>query len=277
MKSIPEQKVQDLIKECIDEFGEYEKVKFAVKIKGKDTILSGFRLIDKTDNEYFIVKDKNQAHFLFEAKEVIGFERLSVVQPEEEVNYNPASQLQKTIASKIQREKEKTMQESQEMAETLASKVGYFPLLNSASVNGLTIDFLNANKELETTIFFQFIKGETYQVYSHEDEREIDVNSLMVDVSIATTKDGEEVSQELFAKYYETYATIQDLEFIPDDKYTQEIFNTYRLNEKHAKVVGDLNKHDLLELVTENSNDPNIIAVAKELRNQKKPSNKMKP
>lgn len=88
----------------------------------------------------------------------------------------------------------------------------------------------------------------------------------MVDVSLATDEHGDEVKSELFAKYYETYNAIQDLEFIVDDQYTKEIFNLYQLDETYAKVVGDLSKHDLLELVTEHSKDVNIQEAAKDLR-----------
>ena len=42
--------------------------------------------------------------------------------------------------------------------------------------------------------------------------------------------------------------------------------NLSKLDEKFAKVVGDFNKHDLLDLVTEYSKDPVIKQAANELR-----------
>ncbi len=276
MKSISEENLKLLIKKCIEDFGEYEKVKFITKVNGKETILNGIRLLDAQDNENFIVKDKNGKHFSFPASEVPHFDPVEVVKQEDEVSYNPLSELQKTIADKVEREKQQNMKESQSMAIDLSNSIGYFPLLQSATTTGLTIDFLNKSNEVENTVVFPFVKGEGYEVYSHEDEMEITLNALVVDVSLATTIDGDEVP-ELYTKYYETYKAIQDLEFIPDDNYTKEIFNTYRLDEKYAKVVGDLNKHDLLELVTENSKDQYIIEAANELRSKKnKTSSKMK-
>jgi hypothetical protein len=267
MKPIKDEEVTSLMQENLDTYGEYEKVTFIANVNGKPTELSGVRLIDSRENEYFIVRTKNQGYYNFSAPEVSHFERVSVEKREEEdESLNPLSPLQKAIADKIQQEKAETAEHSKQMAEKLADSIGYFPLLQSANVSGLTVDFLDKNQEVQDSIYFPFVKGETYEVFSHEDERDIEINSLMVDVSLATDENGDDVKPELFAKYYETYNVIQDFEFIIDDNYTQEIFNTYRLNEKYARVVGDLNKHDLLELVTENSQDKNIQEAAKELR-----------
>jgi hypothetical protein len=267
MKPIKDEEVTSLMQENLDTYGEYEKVTFIANVNGKPTELSGVRLIDSRENEYFIVRTKNQGYYNFSAPEVSHFERVSVEKREEESeSLNPLSPLQKAIADKIQQEKAETAEHSKQMAEKLADTIGYFPLLQSANVSGLTVDFLDKNQEVQDSIYFPFVKGETYEVFSHEDERDIEINSLMVDVSLATDEHGDDVKPELFAKYYEAYNVIQDFEFIIDDNYTQEIFNTYRLNEKYARVVGDLNKHDLLELVTENSQDKNIQEAAKELR-----------
>jgi len=267
MKPIKDEEVTSLMQENLDTYGEYEKVTFIANVQGKPTELSGVRLIDSRETEYFIVRTKNQGYYNFSAPEVSHFERVSVEKREEEdESLNPLSPLQKAIAEKIKQEKAETAEHSKQMAEKLADSIGYFPLLQSANVSGLTVDFLDKNQEVQDSIYFPFVKGETYEVFSHEDERDIEINSLMVDVSLATDEHGDDVKPELFAKYYEAYNVIQDFEFIIDDNYTQEIFNTYRLNEKYARVVGDLNKHDLLELVTENAQDKNIQEAAKELR-----------
>lgn len=282
MKPIKDEEVTSLMQENLDTYGEYEKVTFIANVHGKPTELSGVRLIDSRETEYFIVRTKNQGYYNFSAPEVSHFERVSVEKREEEdESLNPLSPLQKAIAEKIKQEKAETAEHSKQMAEKLADSIGYFPLLQSANVSGLTVDFLDKNQEVQDSIYFPFVKGETYEVFSHEDERDIEINSLMVDVSLATDEHGDDVKPELFAKYYEAYNVIQDFEFIIDDNYTQEIFNTYRLNEKYARVVGDLNKHDLLELVTENAQDKNIQEAAKELRIKsgllKKDSVKFKP
>lgn len=278
MKSVKETQVQELINECFHMYHEYQKVKMAVNLKGKLTVLSGMRLIDTTDTEHFIVKDQNNAYYSFSAAEVLKFEVVSLVKEEIDMSYNPISKLQKTIADKIHREKTKNAQESEAIADELSASVGYFPLLKSATGAGLTIDFLNNVRELQDSIFFPFVKGEVYEVFSHEDDREIEIHSLMVDVSIATNADNdEEASPDLFAKYYETYKAIQDLEFVPDNNHIEEIFLNYKLDSKYSKVVGDLNKHDLLVLVKENAGDVNIIEAAKDLRSKKKTSSKIKP
>jgi len=268
MKPIKDEEVNSLIEENLDTYGEYEKVRFVASVNGKKTELSGVRLIDSNETEFFIVKTKNQGYYNFNTAEVDQFERVSVVEREEDLSasLNPISKLQETIANKIQQDKERTADESKNMAEQLALQIGYFPLLQSANINGITIDFLDKNQEVQDSIYFPFVKGENYEVFSHEDERDIEISSLMVDVSIATDADGKDVKPELFAKYYETYNAIQDLEFIVDDKYTKEIFNLYQLDEKYARVVGDISKHDLLELVTESAKDENIQVAAKELR-----------
>lgn len=269
MKPIKDEEVTSLMEENLDTYGEYEKIKFIANVNGKPTELSGVRLIDSRENEYFIVRTKNQGYYNFSTPEVSHFERISVEKrPDEDLStsLNPMSKLQQTIADKIQQDKAKTADESKHMAEKLADTIGYFPLLQSANISGITIDFLDKNQEVQDTIYFPFVKGETYEVFSHEDERDIEISSLMVDVSLATDEHGDDVKPSLFAKYYETYNTIQDLEFIVDDKFTKEIFNLYQLDENYAKVVGDLSKHDLLELVTENSKDQNIQEAAKELR-----------
>lgn len=283
MKPIKDEEVNHLIEENLDTYGEYEKVKFIANVNGKPTELSGVRLIDSRENEYFIVRTKNQGYYNFSTPEVSHFERVSVQKREEEesVSLNPLTPLQQAIADKIQQDKENTADESKQMAEKLSDSIGYFPLLQSANISGLTIDFLDKNQEVQDSIYFPFVKGETYEVFSHEDERDIEISSLMVDVSLATDLNGDDVNPSLFAKYYETYNTIQDLEFIIDDNYTKEIFNLYQLDETYAKVVGDLSKHDLLELVTENAKDQNIQEAAKELRIKsgqiKKESPKFKP
>lgn len=278
MKPIKENQVQDLIDECFHLYHEYEKVKIAVNLNGKVTVLSGMRLIGINDTEHFIVKDQNKAYYSFSADEVLKFEVSSIVKEENDVSYNPISKLQQTIAEKIHRDKAKNAQESELIADELAKNVGYFPLLKSATSAGLTIDFLDNVRELQDSIFFPFVKGEAYEVFSHDDDRDIEIHSLMVDVSLATNVDSDQdAAPELFSKYYETYKAIQDLEFVPDNNYIEEIFSTYQLDSKYSKVVGDLNKHDLLVLVKENSEDPNIIEAAKELRSKKKSSTKMKP
>lgn len=268
MKPIKDEEVNSLIEENLDTYGEYEKVRFIASVNGKKTELSGVRLIDSNETEFFIVKTKNQGYYNFNTAEVEHFERVSIVEREEDLSasLNPISKLQKTIADKIQQDKEKAADESKHMAEQLALQIGYFPLLQSANMNGITIDFLDKNQDVQDSIYFPFVKGENYEVFSHEDERDIEISSLMVDVSIATDENGNDVKPELFAKYYETYNAIQDLEFIVDDKYTKEIFNLYQLDEKYTRVVGDLSKHDLLELVTESAKDENIQVAAKELR-----------
>lgn len=278
MKPIKENQVQDLIDECFHLYHEYEKVKIAVNLNGKVTVLSGMRLIGINDTEHFIVKDQNKAYYSFSADEVLKFEVSSIVKEENDVSYNPISKLQQTIAEKINRDKTRNAQESEHIADELAQDVGYFPLLRSATSAGLTIDFLDNVRELQDSIFFPFVKGEAYEVFSHDDDREIEIHSLMVDVSLAKNVDSEEeVAPELFAKYYETYKAIQDLEFVPDNNHIEEIFSTYQLDSKYSKVVGDLNKHDLLVLVKESAKDPNIIEAAKDLRSKKKSSTKMKP
>lgn len=269
MKPIKDEEVTSLIEENLDTYGEYEKVKFIANVNGKPTELSGVRLIDSTESEYFVVRTKNQGYYNFTAPEVSHFERISVEKREDEdlsQSLNPISKLQQTIADKIQQDKAKTADESKNMAQSLADTVGYFPLLQSANISGITIDFLNKEQEVQDTIYFPFVKGETYEVFSHDDERDIEINSLTVDVSLATDENGDDAKPDLFAKYYETYNAIQDLEFIVDDKYTKEIFNLYQLDDTFAKVVGDLSKHDLLELVTDYSKDKNIQEAAKELR-----------
>lgn len=269
MKPIKDDEVTSLIEENLETYGEYEKVKFVANVNGKPTELSGIRLIDSTDTEYFVVRTKNQGYYTFSTPEVSHFERMSVEKrPDEDMSnsLNPMSKLQQTIADKIRQDKEKTADESKNMAGSLVDTIGYFPLLQSANISGLTIDFLDKNQEVQDSIYFPFVKGETYEVFSHEDERDIEISSLMVDVSLATDEHGDEVKSELFAKYYETYNAIQDLEFIVDDQYTKEIFNLYQLDETYAKVVGDLSKHDLLELVTEHAKDVNIQEAAKDLR-----------
>lgn len=269
MKPIKDEEVTSLIEENLDTYGEYEKVKFIANVNGKPTELSGVRLIDSTETEYFVVRTKNQGYYNFTSPEVSHFERISVEKREDEdlsQSLNPISKLQQTIADKIQQDKAKTADESKNMAQSLADTVGYFPLLQSANISGITIDFLNKEQEVQDTIYFPFVKGETYEVFSHDDERDIEINSLTVDVSLATDEQGDDAKPDLFAKYYETYNAIQDLEFIVDDKYTKEIFNLYQLDDTFAKVVGDLSKHDLLELVTDYSKDKNIQEAAKELR-----------
>jgi len=265
MKPIKDEELKALMTETQEAFGEYEKVKFVARVNGKPTELSGIRVMDAKDTEHFIVKTKNQGHFSFGTDEVATFQRISVETYTPEVE-NPISKLQQTIADKIQREKDKTTEDSERIADELIAQVGYFPLLNSATAAGLTVDFLDKNKELLDTIHFPFIKGEAYEVFSHEDDREIEINSLVIDVSLATDLEGDELAPETYAKYYETYKTLQDFEFIQDNDFTKEIFTLYKLDEKYAKVTGDLHKHDLLALVQENSKDEAIQEAARDLR-----------
>lgn len=274
MKPIKDEDVNSLIDECLNVNDEYEKVKFIAHVNGKPTPLSGLRLIDANEQEHFIVKTKNQGYYSFSTPEVLNFERVSVEYRQEEESLNPISKLQQTIVDKIKRDKEKNADESEQMADKLATSVGYFPLLKEADITGLTITFLDKEQTVMDDIFFPFVKGETYEVYSHEDERDIEISSLMVDVSLATDENGNDVSNDLFAKYYETYIAIQDLEFISDNKYTKEIFNLYKLDENYSKIVGDLSKHDLLELVSNNAKDEIIQEAAKELRVKSTPAKK---
>jgi hypothetical protein len=274
MKPIKDEDVNSLIDECLNVNDEYEKVKFVAHVNGTPTVLSGLRLLDANEQEHFIVKTKNQGYYSFSTPEVLNFERVSVEYRQEEESLNPISKLQQTIVDKIKRDKEKTADESEQMADKLAASVGYFPLLKEADISGLAITFLDKEQNVMDDVFFPFVKGETYEVYSHEDERDIEISSLMVDVSLATDENGNDVSNDLFAKYYETYIAIQDLEFISDNKYTKEIFNLYKLDENYSKIVGDLSKHDLLELVSNNAKDEIIQEAAKELRIKNTPAKK---
>lgn len=277
MKYISNDEFNNIMTENEELFGEYQNVKFAAKINGKPTEITGYRVLDSQDTEYFIAKSQ-KGYVTFDSKEVLIFKVVSVGNhiKNEENNFNPAMKIQATIAQKIQQEKEKAAEESRLMAEKLSNELGYFPLLNSANLNSLVIDFYNSKQELLDSITFPFIPGETYEVYSHEDERDIEFKSLVIDVSLAMDSDGNDVSPSLFAKYYETYNAIQDLEFIPDNQYTKEIFNQYKLDEKYAKVVGDINKHDLLEFVTEYSKDPVVKQAALELRDKSPKQQKLK-
>jgi len=277
MKYISNEEFNNIMTENEELFGEYQNVKFAAKINGKPTEITGYRVFDNKDTEYFIAKSQ-KGYVTFNTEEVLIFKVVSVGNhiKNEENNFNPAMKIQATIALKIQQEKEKAAEESRLMAENLSSELGYFPLLNSANLNSLVIDFYNSKQELLDSITFPFVPGETYEVYSHEDERDIEFKSLVVDVSLAMDSDGNDVSPSLFAKYYETYNAIQDLEFIPDNQYTKEIFNQYKLDEKYAKVVGDINKHDLLEFVTEYSKDPAVKQAALELRDKSPKQQKLK-
>jgi hypothetical protein len=277
MKYISNDEFNNIMTENEELFGEYQNVKFAAKINGKPTEITGYRVFDNKDTEYFIAKSQ-KGYVTFNTEEVLIFKVVSVGNhiKNEENNFNPAMKIQATIAQKIQQEKEKAAEESRLMAENLSNELGYFPLLNSANLNSLVIDFYNSKQELLDSITFPFVPGETYEVYSHEDERDIEFKSLVVDVSLAMDSDGNDVSPSLFAKYYETYNAIQDLEFIPDNQYTKEIFNQYKLDEKYAKVVGDINKHDLLEFVTEYSKDPAVKQAALELRDKSPKQQKLK-
>lgn len=277
MKYISNDEFNNIMTENEELFGEYQNVKFAAKINGKPTEITGYRVLDSQDTEYFIAKSQ-KGYVTFDAEEVLIFKVVSVGNhiKNEENNFNPAMKIQATIAQKIQQEKEKAAEESRLMAEKLSNELGYFPLLNSANLNSLVIDFYNSKQELLDSITFPFVPGETYEVYSHEDERDIEFKSLVIDVSLAMYSDGNDVSPSLFAKYYETYNAIQDLEFIPDNQYTKEIFNQYKLDEKYAKVVGDINKHDLLEFVTEYSKDPVVKQAALELRDKSPKQQKLK-
>lgn len=168
MKPIKDDEVTSLIEENLETYGEYEKVKFVANVNGKPTELSGIRLIDSTDTEYFVVRTKNQGYYTFSTPEVSHFERMSVEKrPDEDMSnsLNPMSKLQQTIADKIRQDKEKTADESKNMAGSLVDTIGYFPLLQSANISGLTIDFLDKNQEIQDSIYFPFVKGETYEVF----------------------------------------------------------------------------------------------------------------
>lgn len=269
MKNLSDQDYKRLMLENESLFDEYEKVKFSAKVNGGlREITNGIRVIDNNDKEYFIANTANQGYVYFVTEEVSSFQKIGtgVYTVHKENEYNPASKIQDTLAQKIKQDQAKAAEESRNMAFTLSNDLGYFPLVSVANVKELIIEFYDKKQELMDTIIFPFVKGENYEVYSHEDERDIVFGSLIVDTSLAMEMDGNDVSPNLFAKYYETYNVIQDLEFIPDNQYTKEIFTLYKLDEKFAKVVGDFNKHDLLDLVTEYSKDPVIKQAANELR-----------
>lgn len=271
MRLLKEEEYKRVMNENQVLFGEFEKVQFEASVNGKKRKLSGQRAIDNSDKEYFIVSTENKGFVCFTTEEVPEFTKIGVGsynENEQEV-INAATKIQETIALKIKIEKEKESEDSRHMANSLTGEIGYFPLLKLAGVNELVISFYNKEQELMDTVVFPFIKGETYEVYSHEDERDIEFNSLVIDTSIAMDENGNDSSTLLFKKYYETYNAIQDLEFIPDNQYTKEIFTLYKLDEKFAKVVCDFNKNDLLNLVTEYSKDPLVKQAALELRHQK--------
>lgn len=277
MRLLKEEEYKRVMSENQALFGEFEKVQFEAKVNGQQRQLKGTRAIDNADKEYFIVKTENKGFVYFSTEEVQEFVKLGTgkYDSNESNNATSTSKIQETIALKIKIEKDKEAEESRNMANDLTNQIGYFPLVKLASVSELVISFYNKEQELMDTVVFPFIKGETYEVYSHEDERDIEFNSLVIDTSIAMDEKGNDTEPNLFKKYYETYNAIQDLEFIPDNQYTKEIFTLYKLDEKFAKVVCDLNKHDLLNLVTEYSNDPTVKQAALELRTQK-PKQKIK-
>jgi hypothetical protein len=269
MKNLSNEDYKRLMLENELLFDEYEKVKFSVKINGVlKVITNGVRVIDNNDIEYFIANTSNQGYVYFGTDEVGSFEKIGtgIFTPAQANEYNPATKIQETLAQKIKQDQAKSSEESRNMAFTLSNELGYFPLVSVANVKELIIDFYDSEQKLLDSIIFPFVKGENYEVYSHEDERDIEFNSLIVDTSLAMDSEGNDVSPSLFAKYYETYNVIQDLEFIPDNQYTKEIFTLYKLDEKFAKVVGDFNKHELLDLVTEYSKDPIVKQAAFELR-----------
>lgn len=276
MRILQEEEYERVMSENQSLFGEYEEVKFEAKVNGKQRQLIGKRAIDNSDKEFFIVKSEKLGFVYFSTEEVQEFIKLGVGKYNSNDNVaTNSTTIQETIALKIKIEKDKEAEDSRNMANDLTKQIGYFPLVKSASVSDLVIAFYNKDQELMDTIVFPFIKGEAYEVYSHEDERDIEFNSLVIDTSIAIDESGNDTNPDLFKKYYETYNSIQDLEFIPDNKYTKEIFTLYKLDEKFAKVVCDFNKNDLLNLVTEYSNDPNVKQAALELRTQKS-KNKVK-
>jgi len=271
MKFISKEDYEQIMTENEKMFGEYEKVKFIVRINGKLNELSGIRAIDNQDEEHFLTKTKDEKMVDFNTEEVLRFEKIGLgnyVQAVQEQENNPASKLQQVIAQRIQQEKENTVKESRAISEALISDLGYFPILKSVTVTDLTVDFYNQDQILVDSILFPLTKGEEYEIYSHEDERDIPISSLLVDVQSAALATGDDMPDHMFAKYYETYNVLQDLEFFVDDDYTKEIFNNYKLDTKFAKVVEDLTKHDLLSLVQEYNNDMAIQQAARELRIQ---------
>lgn len=277
MKFLKDEEYKRVMNENQVLFGEFERVQFEAAVNGKKIKMNGIRAIDNSDKEYFIVESKNQGFVYFNTEEVPDFTKVGVgsYNSIENIVINPVSKIQETIALKIKNEKAKEVEDSRNMATKLNTEIGYFPLLKLASVSELVISFYDKDQNEMDTIVFPFIKGESYEVYSNEDERDIEFNSLIIDTSLAMDENGNDCSPELFKKYYETYNAIQDLEFIPDNQYTKEIFTLYKLNEKFAKVVCDFNKNDLLNLVTEYSQDPAVKQAALELRNQK-PKQKLK-
>lgn len=277
MKFLKDEEYKRVMNENQVLFGEFERVQFEAAVNGKKIKMNGIRAIDNSDKEYFIVESKNQGFVYFNTEEVPDFTKVGVgsYNSIENIVINPVSKIQETIALKIKNEKAKEVEDSRNMATKLNTEIGYFPLLKLASVSELVISFYDKDQNEMDNIVFPFIKGESYEVYSNEDERDIEFNSLIIDTSLAMDENGNDCSPELFKKYYETYNAIQDLEFIPDNQYTKEIFTLYKLNEKFAKVVCDFNKNDLLNLVTEYSQDPAVKQAALELRNQK-PKQKLK-
>ena len=270
MKFLKDEEYKRVMNENQVLFGEFERVQFDASINGKKIKMNGIRAIDNSDKEYFIVESKNQGFVYFNTEEVPYFTKVGVgsYNSSENTVVNPVSKIQETIALKIKNEKAKEIEDSRNMANNLNNEIGYFPLLKLASVSELVISFYDKDQNEMDTIVFPFIKGEVYEVYSHEDERDIEFNSLVIDTSLAMDENGNDSSPELFKKYYETYNAIQDLEFIPDNQYTKEIFTLYKLNEKFSKVVCDFNKNDLLNLVTEYSQDTAVKQAALELRGQ---------
>lgn len=276
MKEITDEEYKRIMTENESLFGVYEKVKFSARINGVPRELSGIRAIDTHDKEFFIVKTENKGFVYFITEEVSEFKRYGEgsYYSAEKNEYNPATKIQETLAEKIKKDQAKASEESRNMAFALSNDLGYFPLVNVASEKDLVIEFYDNNQELMDTVVFPFVKNELYEVYDGEEE--IEIPSLSIDTSIAMDTEGNDANPNLFAKYYETYNAIQDLEFVPDNKFTKEIFTLYKLNEKFTKVLGDFNKHDLLNLVTEYSKDPIIQQAARELREPPLKKNKVK-
>lgn len=282
MKNLKDDEYTSIMRENEEMFGEYERVKFIAKIGNQMKELTGIRAIDFKDNEHFIAKTVKNTYVSFSANEVLpSFERIGVAHFSEplDISSNPSAKLQQMIGEKIKKEHEKDMQKSQEISEVLVSDVGYFPILKSVTSSGLNIDFYDKEKQLLDSVVFPLVKGEEYAIYSPGDDREIPVYSLVIDASAVYSNDGEDLPKHTFAKYYETFSALQDLEFLLDDENAKEIKNIYKLDEKYTKVVGDLNRHELLEMVRECHEDLSVQQAAKELRLQHgliKPESKSK-
>jgi hypothetical protein len=271
MKFVSEEEYKKVMTENEDNFGSYDKVNFIVKLNNKMQELSGIRAIDNKDVEHFFTNTQNKGIVGFSAEEVLNFDRVGEGNyhiPDNVKSDDPSTSLQKAIAQKLADDQKKTIKENKAISTTLINELGYFPVLKSANIIEIVIDFYDKDQNMMDSLYFPLTKGEEYEIYSHDDERDIPMSALVVDVKGALDANGDPASEMLFAKYYETYNVLQDLEFLVDNEYTKEIFNNYKLNEKFSKVIGDISKHDLLSLVQEYNDDVAIQQAGKELRIQ---------